>query len=308
MRERYPNAKITLVSSYKNKLLVEGSDWFSKILYWDQKVKFLPSLICEIRKQKPVLAILLHSKSPYDILCVSLSGCEYILKDSYNEKDLILKRWISSISNHEFKGHLIERKLNLVGELGCEKKDISMSIPVKIELDQEKSKDRIVVAFQLGASESLRRWPVYRFQELARLLLSSGMKCRIALIGSPKEINLANSFFAGMSRDECNYIENYVGTLNLKELVEHISRFDVLVTGDTGPLHIAVALKVPTISLFVTANPAHTGPLQDKELHTVIRVPPEERPLTSEFSDQPMFVITAQEVMSAISERSPTQL
>lgn len=111
-----------------------------------------------------------------------------------------------------------------------------------------------------------------------------------------------------MSRDECNYIENYVGTLNLKELVEHISRFDVLVTGDTGPLHIAVALKVPTISLFVTANPAHTGPLQDKELHTVIRVPPEERPLTSEFSDQPMFVITAQEVMSAISERSPTQL
>ena len=37
----------------------------------------------------------------------------------------------------------------------------------------------------------------------------------------------------------------------------------VLVTGDTGPLHLAIALQVPTVSLFVTANPKWTGPYQD---------------------------------------------
>lgn len=300
VQKRYPKAKIVLVSSHKNKSLVEESPWFSDVIYWDQKVASLPGLIRQLRKNKPELAILLHSKSPYDVLCVSLSGCQYILKDSYNDKDISLKSWVTAISGPEFDGHLIERKLSLVSLLGCDKDDVSMSIPIGRKNNKTKETTEIVVAFQLGASELLRCWPIHRFQELARLLFSSGRQYRIALIGSPKEANLADAFLADMTDDECNHITCYVGDLNLKELVEKIAEFDVLVTGDTGPLHIAVALQIPTVSLFVTANPEHTGPLQDPGLHTVIRVLPGEREVPSAFAHQPVVVITAQEVMSAI--------
>jgi len=300
VQKRYPQARITLVSSHKNKSLVEDSPWFSDVIYWDQKVASLPSLIRQLRKSKPELAILLHSKSPYDVLCVSLSGCQYILKDSYNDKDISLRPWVAAISGPEFDGHLIERKLSLVSCLGCDKDDVSMSIPICRKNNKAKKTTEIVVAFQLGASESLRCWPIHRFQELAKLLFSSECQYRISLIGSPKEVNLADAFLADMTDDERNYITCYVGDLDLKALVEKIDEFDVLVTGDTGPLHIAVALQVPTVSLFVTANPEHTGPLQDPDLHTVIRVLPGEREVPSESVHQPMVVITAQEVMSAI--------
>ncbi len=51
----------------------------------------------------------------------------------------------------------------------------------------------------------------------------------------------------------------------------------VLVTGDTGPLHLAIALQVPTVSLFVTANPNWTGPYQDLDIHTIIHKDPATR-------------------------------
>ena len=51
-----------------------------------------------------------------------------------------------------------------------------------------------------------------------------------------------------------------------------LDSFHVLVTGDTGPLHLAVALKVKLISLFVTAGSRSTGPIQDPELHRIIQV------------------------------------
>ncbi|MGE9716721.1 glycosyltransferase family 9 protein, partial [Escherichia coli] len=52
--------------------------------------------------------------------------------------------------------------------------------------------------------------------------------------------------------------------------LSHINTMDVLVTGDTGPLHLAIALKCPTVSLFATADPKWTGPYQDLHLHIVI--------------------------------------
>ncbi len=61
-----------------------------------------------------------------------------------------------------------------------------------------------------------------------------------------------------------------IGKTGLQGALTLISSLDVLVTGDTGPLHLAVALKTKTISLFVTANPRSTGPIQDQQLHRII--------------------------------------
>lgn len=300
VKERYPTANIIFLSSHKNKMLVENSPWFSNILYWDQKVKFLPCLVRKLRKLEPELAILLHSKSPYDIIAAKLSGCRYILKDNYNESDSAFKRWVTYSTVPDFKGHLIERKLSLVGYLGCNTENIAMSLPVDCKNAVNTTGEEIIIGFQLGASESSRCWPVRRFQELVGLLFSSDVKYRITLIGSAHERLLADSFLAGLSEREKSGITNLVGKSDLRQLVENIGSFAILITGDTGPLHIAVALKIPTVSLFVTANPEHTGPVQDKALHTVIRVLPEERLLPSEWADQPVAVITAREVMSAI--------
>ncbi len=76
----------------------------------------------------------------------------------------------------------------------------------------------------------------------------------------------------------------------------------MLVTGDTGPLHIAVALNVKTVSLFATANPHHTGPLQSLDLHKIIYVKDRWEAGESAPKDFPLAVISADEVFAVIEK------
>lgn len=299
IKERYPDAALTLISSHKNKALVENSPWFENIIYWDQKVKNVSSVARRLRACKPDVAVLLHSKSPYDVLCAALAKIPFVLKDAYNGSDLAMRKQVTSMPGNNFPGHLIERKLALVNLMGCSTENIQMQIPYPVK-NISTSPDKVVVGFQLGASEKLRQWPVEYFRELAKLLLAAGNNFEIALIGSPAERGLAEAFLDGFSDQELGRINDYVGKCSLTGLVECIAGFDVLVTPDTGPLHLAVALKVKTVSLFVTANPAHTGPLQDPERHIVIKESPMQAMELAEYPDQPMAIIKPERVLTAV--------
>lgn len=295
----YPGTEFTLVSSHKNQTLVEDSKWFSEVIYWDQKINTLLGVAKYLRAIKPDVIVILHSKSPYDILCATLSNTRFIFKDAYNEHDLAMRKWVTSVSEPNFDGHIIERKLSLVKSMGGTINNIQMKLPCtprKIN----RSQDKIVIGFQLGASERLRQWPVTFFRRLAQLLLLRDDKYEVALIGSPNERALSDQFFEGLTENEQCRIKDYIGRSSLKQLVERISEFDLLITGDTGPLHLAVALRIKTVSLFVTANPAHTGPLQDPSFHTIIRGCPVEAELLDDFPEEPMAIIQPETVLAAI--------
>lgn len=301
IRERFPAAKLTLVSSLKNKAIVEKCDYFSHVVYWDQKVIDMLPAVMKIRRQKPELAVLLHSKQPYDVLCAVMSGANFIIRDNYSPQPMGMERWFADYSR-AYDGHLIQRKMKLVSGLGCATDNISMFVPAPftpIIRDREKK----IVAFQMGASNQLRCWPVSRFVELAKLILAVDQRYSIALIGTTKELELATSFLSAFESSDLSRITSYVGNTTLTELLAYIDSFDVLVTGDTGPLHLAIALKTPTVSLFATANPASTGPLQDPELHQVIKINIEDYELTEEQRLQPLILLSAETVFDKVMNR-----
>ena len=86
------------------------------------------------------------------------------------------------------------------------------------------------------------------------------------------------------------------GKTNLSGLITLIRSLDLLVTGDTGPLHIAVAAQTPTVSLFSTANPRYTGPCQDSDRHIIIHRPDKTA------TQHPMASIKAEEVEQAVAQ------
>jgi len=304
IRERFPAAKLTLVSSLKNKSIVEKCDYFSQVVYWDQRINNMLPAVIKIRRQKPQLAVLLHTKQPYDVLSAVMAGCHYIIRDNYSPEPMGMEKWLADYSK-SFNGHLIERKMKLVSGLGCATDNVSMFVPAPFTpiIAKESDRQKKIVAFQMGASSILRCWPVGRFVELAKLLLSADENYAIVLIGTPKEKALADAFLASFNPQELARITDYVGSTTLTELLAYIDSFDVLVTGDTGPLHLAIALRTPTISLFATANPASTGPIQDLELHRVIKINVEEFNVTEEQRLQPLSLLTADTVFSAVKER-----
>jgi ADP-heptose:LPS heptosyltransferase len=304
LKKRYPNAYFTLVSSHKNRAMVEGSPYFDNIIYWDSKVNHAFNIVKALRKHQPQLSVILHSHMPYDIMIAALAGSNYILRDNYATESTLMDKWLA-FHPSEFTGHIIQRKMRLLEVLGCNVNNIDMHIPISFER-LEKNPDFIDIGFQMGASEVIRQWPVTRFVELTHSILALNAigrkQYRIILIGGAKDTPLVDEFLQRLTAAEKNNIISLVGKTNLKQLVANIANLDILVTGDTGPLHVAVALNVKTISLFVTANPSYTGPLQSPALHKIIYAKHRFDASTAVLQNTPLSIISAQEVFTEIEK------
>jgi len=114
------------------------------------------------------------------------------------------------------------------------------------------------VGLHLGAKHHLRRWPVENFVRLAQAL--SQLTDEFILTGSAGERALGAKF-EKLAKFEKPPVLNLMGATDLSELSRVLAGLDLLVTADTGVLHLAAALGTPTLALFF--GPAYgpeTGP------------------------------------------------
>ena len=111
----------------------------------------------------------------------------------------------------------------------------------------------------IGASKSANLWPAERWRELlARLASERGP---IALSGGPADRALAGELMRGAPPG----VLDTVGRLSLRETAGLIAASETFIGGDTGPLHIAVALGTPVVALFGAADPTRTGPYRQPD-------------------------------------------
>ncbi|MEI2630325.1 glycosyltransferase family 9 protein [Erwinia aphidicola] len=268
IRERFPDAHITLVAHKKNTELVENGRDYDRVIYWDNKIKSLKKLLVSLREYQPDLAVILHSHLPYDVIAAVMAGAKYVIRDNYSSGISGLEKWLTNYVFHYY-GHFIRRKLELVSILGCRIDDPRMEIPAPFP-PGIKDPASITIGFQLGASTESRCWPVSHYVALAEMLFTRVKNVKLVLIGGSLDQPKAEQFLQQISEKTRTVVDDRIGKTGLQQLISLIDSFDLLVTGDTGPLHLAVALKVKTISLFVTADPRSTGPIQDNELHRIL--------------------------------------
>jgi len=113
-----------------------------------------------------------------------------------------------------------------------------------------------VVALNPGATHAVNRWPAARFAELADLV-AERLSAKAVIVGGPEDVPLAGEILA-LSRTKPLSL---AGKTTLLQLGAVLERCQALVSGDTGPLHMATAVRTRTIALFGAADPARTGPI-----------------------------------------------
>lgn len=86
-----------------------------------------------------------------------------------------------------------------------------------------------------------------------------------------KKISENPSDLANLKHDLLGRVLNLAGVFNLREAIALIDRLDILITPDTGPLHVAAAMKTPTIALYGVANPSSSNPNFDTKIHKIIK-------------------------------------
>jgi lipopolysaccharide heptosyltransferase I len=167
------------------------------------------------------------------------------------------------------KLHAVERNLKLAASLGCEIREIKFPLTVDrgalvgasefLKQNQLNTRKPLITLVPGGRWEK-KRWPAHSFTRLAGLL-SQELNASILFIGNNEEEKLINGIRAAMKTQSTEAID-----LPLPKLTALLSKSDVVVTNDSGPIHIAAALGTPVVALFGPTDPEQTGPYTKKQL------------------------------------------
>ncbi len=104
-------------------------------------------------------------------------------------------------------------------------------------------KDKKIVCLAPGSVWPTKQWGNNKFKELAQNLTHQNI--RVVLVGSAAEVSLANEI-----AQHCPQTHNFVGQTNLVQLAQLIAVCDVLVSNDSGAMHVASLVGTPSVSIF----------------------------------------------------------
>ena len=115
------------------------------------------------------------------------------------------------------------------------------------------------VGLVLGTSWATKEWPQEKWYSLIKSLQ---YRANFVCLGGPKEATQYKSLMDSLTAEGIEHIMlNMLGKTTLQEVGALIESCDVVVTADTGSLHIALALNKPVVALFGPTDPKLWGPL-----------------------------------------------
>jgi heptosyltransferase-2 len=205
--------------------------------------------------------------------------------------------------------HAVANHLETIAPLGISATDMALEFHTSVDDDEFADKllgsteyaGRKLVCLNPGASNRIKCWSTGNFAGLGDRLINE-LDAKILIIGGAEERDLADSISAAMN----NAPLDIVGKLSLTQLGAVLKRCDLLVSGDTGPMHLATAVKIPVVALFGAIEPRRTGPVGKGHRviqHTEVKcVPCNAKTCKNTTYLECMEKITVDEVFSVVAE------
>ncbi|HWL52922.1 MAG TPA: lipopolysaccharide heptosyltransferase II [Chthoniobacteraceae bacterium] len=141
--------------------------------------------------------------------------------------------------------------------------------PAPLRREQPVKSEGLVLGLCPGAEYgAAKRWMPERFAETAGRIARE-MPCEWLLFGVGGDAPVGAAIEAAFEGGAGSRMTNLIGKTTLAELMERLAGCDLLLTNDTGTMHLAAALGVPTVAIFGSTEPRLTAPLGPR--HTVLR-------------------------------------
>jgi ADP-heptose:LPS heptosyltransferase len=162
--------------------------------------------------------------------------------------------------------HQTLRNLDIAGRLELTIPDLRLEITLT-EAERARGREylngltggrRPILAFHPGAGKMPNRWPVERFVELARWA-SNELKASIVITLGPMDLDLKKHLENGLGV-EAQFVEGKA----IRDVASCVGGVDLLVSNDTGIMHVGAATGVPVLSLFGPTEPRQWSPLGEQ--------------------------------------------
>ncbi|CUS98147.1 glycosyltransferase family 9 protein [Candidatus Kryptobacter tengchongensis] len=275
IRQRFRNAKVTLITSPVNYEVVKDNPFVDEVLNFD-KVKFFisPSKIFEfVRKLKSgfdiaIVPVTVSISTTSNLLAYFSNARVRIGPASLDGKEnptaFLFNYQVDLDWRSEEKKHQTERNLDIVRPFGIDTDDLSYVIPYFDE-DREFAEKilsiggdfKFVIGYHPGAGKVKNRWSADNFAELA-LKLANKFNAFTLITAGPMDDEPVER----MKKQIDGKIEYLIlRNERISRIVAVIDKIDLFITNDTGIMHVAGATSTPVISLFGSTNPYQWSPL-----------------------------------------------
>ncbi len=263
LREKYPDAQIDYMCGLENEVpILKRTGLVDQIFVYNVKKNSwldLVKLALQLRSRKYDIGISLGgSPRGLDILFMKLSGCRKIT--AANVPAAIYKKY-HHVSIPESM-HRVERAVKIIGSITENEmlqpvtltEDVHMEEQIRSRYDIHTNDRMIGLVIGTGnfmyrdgkkiIQYNTKQWELKKFMELSKRLVNAGY--RVILIGGEKE----KEDFSKEHMETDQKIICALGELQILESVAAMTLCELVVGADTGPMHCAAAVGVPTLTLF----------------------------------------------------------
>lgn len=270
LRKRYPKAKIIFVSTISNKGILQKMDMIDEALYLSDKnvftlVRSIWLLLWKMWRKRPELYIDLEVYSNFSSLITTMSMAKnrvgfYLRSTHYR---------LGTYTHMMFFNNVLPISsiyLQAARLLDCDSY-ITDLYPLKsthqeytqslINIGLNGSKDFIAINSNASDLRLERRWSASQFQSLMENLRLNFPNYQLVLLGAPAEAAYVSELYQAFAADDM--VINIAGKTNIEELIFVIDKAHLMITNDTGPMHIAFATATTTVSLYGPSNSDHYG-------------------------------------------------
>ena len=263
IRERFPAAEITLLVRPWVAGLFSAAPYVDKV--WSENkpatLKSWVSIMRDIRGRRFDMALLLPN-SFESALMMFLGGVRQRIGYATDGRRWMLTDPVIKASERR---HQIHYYLDLAKALSAVTDRPSISIEATSSERQSArqllategiSEETAFLVLNPGAAYgSAKRWHQERFANVADNLARE-LDLQVAIIGSGAERPIANQIRVGMKSQTA--VLN--GKTSLETLIGVLAESSLMITNDSGPMHIAAALGIPTVAIFGPTDEINTGP------------------------------------------------
>ncbi|RAS12243.1 glycosyltransferase family 9 protein [Cupriavidus alkaliphilus] len=279
-----PGRRLTLLTSHSAAALAPHLPMVSRVLAWDApwarhagdqaaapapgpEIAACARWLARFRFDAAVIfTVYSQSPLPAAVLC-ALAGIPLRLACCRENPYTLLSDWVPDTEPGTQPGqrprHEAQRQLDLVAQVGAIPRDTRLRFRV-LASDRTAVAGRLaairagrsgpVVVVHPGASAPSRRWPPARFAQVAHALaVKAGAHVLVTGDAAEQDIVRAVCAAAGHAR-----VVPLAGALRLGEMGALLEAADLLVSNNTGPVHLAAALGTPVVDLYALTNPQHT--------------------------------------------------
>lgn len=234
---------------------VKGTETFDPVKFWNltsrlQEQKFDAAVIFTVFSQNPLPMALV----------ATLAGIPNTLAYCRENPYQLLTHWLPEEEPYRFIRHQVRRDLDLVAAIGARTPDEKISIrPKECENDVVRKLiaagvdiSRPWIIFHPGVSEKKREYPPHLWVEAGKTIATT-LGHQVIITGAEKEKDVAEVISTAIGPNAFNL----AGTFALAEFIKAIQMAPLVVSVNTGTVHIAAAVQTKVIVLYALTNPQH---------------------------------------------------